>query len=32
MTSPTSGRLGTRDDVTVHQQYLADIETGADAT
>jgi glyoxylase-like metal-dependent hydrolase (beta-lactamase superfamily II) len=23
------GRLGTRDDVTLHQQYIADIETGA---
>jgi len=23
------GRLGTRDDVTVHQQYIADIEAGA---
>jgi hypothetical protein len=25
------GRLGTRDDVTVHQQYIADIEAGAKA-
>jgi hypothetical protein len=23
------GRLGTRDDVTVHQQYIADVEAGA---